>query len=160
MNLARGSSSHPRRCCCSCCCCHRRHLHHCCCCCCHHCCCCCCCCCRCRCCCCSRCRHRHHHCCRVGVCCVIRYLASVLFYLRGSFSQPREVSEVEGKRRKDENEPQPSLWLVLGTYCMGLSLPQSPLMFLPPSILRQMTVNRPHPFGKGRGGCSATPLLR
>ena len=149
MNLAQGSSSCPCCCCCSCCCCHRCRLHHCCCCCCHccccRCCCCCCCCCRCCCCCCcchcrccSRCRHHHCHCCRVGVCHVIGYSVLVSFYLRGSFSQPREVSEVEGKRRKDENEPRPSLWLVLRTYCMGLSLPQSPLCFsLPQSSVKR-----------------------
>ena len=35
-----------------------------------------------------------------------------------------------------------------------------PPMFLSPPIHRRTTTNRPHPFGKGRGGCGATSLLR
>ena len=30
------------------------------------------------------------------------------------------------------------------------------LVFLPLRILRRVSLSRPHPFGKGRGGCSST----
>ena len=40
------------------------------------------------------------------------------------------------------------------TYHLGLPLHGSPLVFLPPRFLRRASISRPHPFGKGRGGCS------
>ena len=64
----------------------------------------------------------------------------------------RVVSGMErlGKR---ENEPRLSSWFVFETYWLGLPLPGSPLVFLLPQILHRARTSRPHPSGKGRGGC-------
>jgi len=63
-------------------------------------------------------------------------------------------NEGSGKR------PRQTSWFVFETHSMGLPLRGSPLMFFSPQIHHRMTINRPHPFGKGRGGCGATSLLR
>jgi len=57
-------------------------------------------------------------------------------------------------------QPRQTLWFVFETHSMGLPLPGPPLMFFSPQIHHRTTINRPHPFGKGRGGCGATLLLR
>jgi hypothetical protein len=36
---------------------------------------------------------------------------------------------------------------------VGLPLPGSPLVFLPPHLLHRARLSRPHPSGKGRGRC-------
>ena len=40
------------------------------------------------------------------------------------------------------------------THYMGLPHPGSPLVFPPPPFLHRANLSRPHPSGKGRGGCS------
>jgi len=52
------------------------------------------------------------------------------------------------------NELQPKLRFVFVTHYAGLPLHGSPLMFLHPPFLCRTIISRPHPFGKGRGGCS------
>jgi hypothetical protein len=65
-----------------------------------------------------------------------------------------EVSGVGVRRRgKDENEPRLSSWFVFGTHLPGLPFSGSPLVHLLPQILCRARTNRPHPSGKGRGGC-------
>jgi len=42
---------------------------------------------------------------------------------------------------------------IFKTYWPGFTLPGSLLVVHPPQILRRARMNRPHPSGKGRGGC-------
>jgi len=58
------------------------------------------------------------------------------------------------KGRNEENEPRRSSWFVFVTHYMGLPHPGSPLVFPPPPFLHRANLSRPHPSGKGRGGCS------
>jgi len=53
----------------------------------------------------------------------------VSFRLRKPSLQTREVSKGDG-RIDDENEPRLPLWFIFVTYCVGLPLPGSPLLFL------------------------------
>jgi hypothetical protein len=46
------------------------------------------------------------------------------------------------------------------THYPGLPLHGSPLVVILPQILRRTNLNHPHPFGKGRGGCSGSRLSR
>ena len=63
------------------------------------------------------------------------------------------------ERRNEENEPRRSLWFVFVTHYMGLPHPGSPLVFFPPLFLHRVNLSRPHPSGKGRGGCSGVRVL-
>ena len=63
------------------------------------------------------------------------------------------------ERRNEENEPRRSSWFVFVTHYMGLPHPGSPLVFFPPLFLHRVNLSRPHPFGKGRGGCSGVRVL-
>jgi len=63
------------------------------------------------------------------------------------------VSGGMGERGNGENEVQLSLYFVVVTHPLGLSLPGSPLVILTPPFLLRETRSRPHPFGKGRGSC-------
>ena len=58
------------------------------------------------------------------------------------------------KGRNEENEPRRSSWFVFVTHYMSLLHPWSPLVFPPPPFLHRANLSRPHPSGKGRGGCS------
>ena len=63
------------------------------------------------------------------------------------------------ERRNEENEPRHSSWFVFMTHYVGLPHPGSPLMFLPSPFLHRANLSRPHPSGKGRGGCSGVRVL-
>jgi hypothetical protein len=58
-----------------------------------------------------------------------------------------------------ENRPRQVSWPVFMTHYTGLPLHGSPLVFLHPKILRRASWSRPHPSGKGRGGCSGSGFL-
>ena len=54
-----------------------------------------------------------------------------------------------GRKRTTTNS-----WSVFVTHQMGLPFHGSPLLVLPPQFLYPARRSRPHPSGKGRGGCS------
>jgi len=64
------------------------------------------------------------------------------------------------QRRNEENEPRHSSWFVFMMHYLGLPHPGSPLVFPPPPFLHRENLRRPHPSGKGRGGCSGVRVLR
>jgi hypothetical protein len=57
-----------------------------------------------------------------------------------------------------EKEPRQVSWPVFMTHHPGLPLHGSPLVFILPQILRQVDLSRPHPSGKGRGGCDGVGI--
>ena len=71
----------------------------------------------------------------------------------GGMREDEAVSWIE-QTKNEENEPQCSSWLVLVTHIMVLPFPASPLVNLPPPFPHRASLSRPHPSGKGRGGCN------
>jgi len=69
-------------------------------------------------------------------------------------------SVVWNPRRNEENEPRRSLWFVFMTHYAAPHTLGPPSHFSLPYSSLERQENRPHPFGKGRGGCGSSSLLR
>jgi len=89
----------------------------------------------------------------VVVCVLIQWKSTVLFALLfAALALGTGVVSGMARLRKRENEPRLSSWFVVRTHWMGLPMHGSPLVFPPTQFLHRARTNRPHPFGKGRGG--------
>ena len=63
----------------------------------------------------------------------------------------REVVSLMEGMKKRKNEPQFSLWFIVGMHLMGLLFLGSPLMFLPLPFLHQLRMSWPTSLWKGEG---------
>jgi hypothetical protein len=58
----------------------------------------------------------------------------------------------------EEKGPRQTSWPIFVTHHTGLPFHGSPLIVLPPQFLHRARISRPHPVGKGRGGCGCGPF--